>query len=93
MKLIPSSYEHFVYLIYSEAKNIFYKGYSSDPVSRCKVHNEGESKYTSGKGPWKLVFVAGFEDKKSALEFEKKLKRGNKDHFQKLIQSPINLLR
>ena len=70
----------------------FYKGSTENPIARLQQHNEGLSKYTSGKRPWKIVYLEEMPDKKSMLIREKKLKRGNKDYFQKLIEGDKNIV-
>ncbi|NOX87125.1 MAG: GIY-YIG nuclease family protein [Chlorobi bacterium] len=84
--------KHFVYIIYSQTYDIYYKGYSIRPFDRLNEHNNNESRYTSGKGPWELVFVQEFATKKEALQREKALKRANRDYIKWLIKQPSNLL-
>ena len=59
--------EHFVYIIYSEKFDVFYKGESHDPLQRLISHNSDLSEYTRNKGPWRIVFLEKHEDRKSAL--------------------------
>ncbi len=66
---------HFVYIIYSISTGIYYRGYSVDPIGRLAQHNANLSSYTSGKGPWQLVYIEGFEEKKQALQREISLKK------------------
>ncbi len=82
--------EHFVYIIYSENHNVYYKGYSQDVEKRLKEHNAGLSRYTSNKGPWELVFVKSFESKSDALKYELMLKRQNHKYILWLINSEQN---
>lgn len=49
--------DYFVYIIFSEKNDVFYKGFSENPYERLVEHNENKSQYTSGKGPWKLVYL------------------------------------
>jgi len=84
--------EHYVYLLYSDSEKIFYKGYSEHPFERLDAHNRDESRYTAGKGPWRLVYLEVYATKREALIREEKLKRGNAAYFQKLIASETNLL-
>lgn len=58
---------YFVYLLQSEMDDSFYVGYSTDVTRRLQEHNEGESRYTSKKRPWKLVYVESFNTKREAL--------------------------
>jgi putative endonuclease len=43
------------------------------------------SRFTSGKGPWELVYLYSFPSKKEALIAEKKLKKAGSAYLQKLI--------
>lgn len=70
----------------------YYKGSSQKPMHRLGEHNNGLSKYTSTKLPWKLVYVEELPSKRDMLIREKKLKRGNADYFQKLIQGDKNII-
>ena len=83
---------YYVYIIESQQSGIFYKGSTSDYARRLTEHNEGINDYTKGKGPWKLVFVQGFETKSEALVKEKKLKRCNKEYLKWLIKQSVNIL-
>ena len=78
---------HFVYILQSEKDNTYYKGYSEDIQKRLKQHNNGESRYTSTKIPWKIVYFEKFETKRDALIREKQIKRFNSDYLKKLIDS------
>jgi putative endonuclease len=55
-------------------------------------HNAGESKFTSTKIPWYFVGIYEFEDKKSALIFEKKIKKWNRDSINNLLKSSQNII-
>ena len=83
---------HYVYIIQSERSGVFYKGYSSYPEHRLHEHNDGRSRYTAGKGPWKLVYLELMKDKTSALKREKQLKRSNSEYIRWLIKQPSNLV-
>ena len=53
----------------------FYVGQSNDLDYRVSKHNDGFSKYTSSKMPWRLVYFEMFETRKEALQREKEIKR------------------
>ena len=53
----------------------FYVGQSNDLDYRVSKHNDGFSKYTSSKIPWRLVYFEMFETRKEALQREKEIKR------------------
>ena len=61
----------YVYIIQSDQDGSFYKGFSEDPGKRLIQHNQGESRYTALKMPWKLVYIEELPSKKEALKREK----------------------
>ena len=83
---------HYVYIIYSESHNLYYKGETIDVSARVETHNKGFSEYTRNKGPWKLVFVEEHPDRNSALLREKQIKRLNARSLLKLIKMPTNIV-
>ena len=84
--------EYYVYIIYSERNNIFYKGYSEQPYKRLEEHNNGLSRFTKDKGPWKLVFLQRFDTKSEALKREKMLKRANSKYLHWVIKQDYNII-
>lgn len=84
---------YYIYIIQSFTDSSFYKGFSENYQERLKQHNEGWSKYTSRKIPWKLVHLESFENKKEALNREKSLKKYSHKQIESLINSSINLLK
>ena len=82
----------YVYILQSEMDGTFYKGSSQDPIRRLKEHNDGLSLYTSTRRPWRLMYVEELPSMKEMLIREKKLKRGNKEYFEKLFKSSKNIL-
>ena len=82
----------YVYIIQSLNDSTFYKGYTEYPALRLREHNEGFSTYTSGKGPWIMVYLEAFEIKREALIRERKLKKYSRDKIEVLIQSPKNIV-
>ncbi len=90
MFYVNSIMGHFVYIIYSASHDIYYKGYSEDPIKRVKDHNLDLSRYTAGKGPWELVYTEEYPTKREALIREKALKKCKKEYFLWLIQNKKN---
>ena len=80
---------YWVYIIVNEA-GIYYKGYTQDIEKRIIAHNNNESRFTSGKGPWKLVYCKSFETKSEALKEELRLKQLNKASIERLIADGKN---
>lgn len=66
---------YYVYILQSLSdKGQIYKGFTEDLKDRINHHNSGASRHTSKYKPWKLIFYSAFENKSTALEFEKYLK-------------------
>ncbi len=78
---------YFVYIIQSEKDHTYYKGFTQNIEKRMFEHNNGLSRYTSLKMPWKLVFIQEFQTKREALIREKQIKRFNSVYLEKLIHS------
>lgn len=68
---------YFVYILQSLIDKSFYVGSTKDLEFRLKEHNNKRSKYSSSKGPWKIVWYGAFGNKQRAYEFEKYLKAGS----------------
>jgi len=77
---------YYTYIIYSTSADVFYKGFSTEPMHRLCEHNNDLSHYTSGKGPWKLVYLKEFETKREALIDEKRLKKLNRRSIEILTR-------
>ena len=77
-----------VYILYSRRTDGYYIGYTSNVPRRLRQHNSGESRYTRGKGPWKVVYTESFQDKSTALKRERFLKaQRNREFYKSLIRS------
>ncbi|WP_066074682.1 GIY-YIG nuclease family protein [Neobacillus soli] len=78
------NHDHFFYVLLCKDGS-FYGGYTTNLERRIKLHNEGKgAKYTRGRGPVKLVFSRGYDNKGDALRAEyqfKRLARKKKDEF------------
>ena len=66
---------YYVYILQSEQDASFYIGYTSNIERRLEEHNEGKSRYTSKKTPWKIVYSEAFEEKSDAIKRERFLKK------------------
>ena len=84
---------HYVYIIQSESSGVLYKGYTAYPELRFAEHNTGKSRYTAGKGPWKLVYLEKLSDKATALKRENQLKRANSVFIKWLLEQEGNLVK
>ena len=65
---------YWVYIIYSESTDSYYKGQTDDLALRIKRHNNGWEKATKRGIPWKLIWKTEKADRSSAIELEAKLK-------------------
>jgi len=65
---------YFVYIIESVITGQYYYGHSDHIERRLNEHNSGKSRYTKGKGPWRLLISVSFETRSEARRTEKKLK-------------------
>jgi putative endonuclease len=60
-------------------------------MKRLEYHNQGISKFTSKKIPWKLVYLEIFRTRKEANQREIFLKRQrNRSFYERLIASESN---
>jgi putative endonuclease len=67
-----------------------YKGYTENIERRLIEHNSvGEGKWTSARGPWKLVYTKEFETKKEAMAHERFLKSGKGREYLKSILNGV----
>ncbi len=71
----------FVYIIQSETDQSYYVGYTSDLETRIEKHNAGNSRYTSKKIPWVLIYFEKFQTKSEAIKREKFIKRQKSSVF------------
>jgi len=65
----------YVYIIQSELDGSYYIGSTQDLDERLKRHNQGRSKYTKPKRPWKLTYCEEFFDRSSAMKREQEINR------------------
>lgn len=76
---------YFTYIIESEGAKKWYYRHSSDPDRRLQEHNLGQNKSTKGRGPWRLIFIRGFDAKVEANRFELELKKlKNKEYIRRV---------
>ncbi|OGV62389.1 MAG: hypothetical protein A2283_17820 [Lentisphaerae bacterium RIFOXYA12_FULL_48_11] len=63
-----------VYIIRSESKGMFYKGFCEDFDDRLRAHNAGRVRSTKNGRPWHEHYVEKLADKTEALKREKYFK-------------------
>ena len=77
-----------VYIIQSETDGSYYVGSTSNVNLRVQRHNEGWSRSTKSKGPWKLVYSKEFTAKLHALGREREIKRmKSKTYIERLVRN------
>ena len=73
-----------IYIIENQS-GIYYKGVTENLEKRLEEHNTNKSRFTSGKGPWVLVYFKNYPLKSEALIEEKRIKRLNHASLERLI--------
>jgi putative endonuclease len=76
----------YVYILYSETANSYYKGQTSDLNDRVGRHNKGYEKATKNGAPWKLIWCTQKKSRAQALLLEKKIKNLSKEKTIRFIQ-------
>ena len=72
---------YYVYILISLKDQSLYIGLTHDIRKRIKEHRVGQSGFTKGRLPYKLLFVSMFSDKFIAAKFEKYLKTASGKAF------------
>ncbi len=67
---------YYVYVLQSEPDTGLYIGFSTDLKQRLKQHQDGESRATSHRGPWTLIYYEAYSMREDALGREKFMKSG-----------------
>ena len=79
---------YYVYIIESLKDGSYYIGSTNNLDDRIERHNQGRSKYTKTKRPWKLVYSEKFSDRSSAVKRENQIKRQKRKGFiEKLVKN------
>jgi putative endonuclease len=77
-----------VYVV-QNAEGRFYIGMTSDLEQRLSDHNNGVSKWTKHRGPWRIVWSKECASISEARKLENKLKRqGRGNGFYRMIGLP-----
>ena len=78
-----------VYILYSQIKNRFYVGFTSDGLSeRLRRHNSNHAGFTGKTGDWKLTYSETHDTKEAAMKREKEIKMWkSRKMIEKLISS------
>jgi putative endonuclease len=65
---------YYTYILKSSVDGTKYIGHTNNLKKRLQDHNQHQSKYTSTKAPYMLIWYCAFLDKNKAIAFEKYLK-------------------
>ncbi len=67
--------KYYVYILYSESIEQYYKGQTNDIEDRMVRHNGGRNEYTKRGVPWTLVWCIEKATRSEAMQLEKILKK------------------
>lgn len=76
----------FVYILYSEKFDVFYKGQTQDIKQRLILHNNGKVSFTKRYLPWKLLWFTEKDSRAEAMLLERKLKNLSKARLIQFIE-------
>ena len=81
----------YTYVLSSLKTDMFYVGSTEDIEKRLIRHNKDRSKFTKGKGPWKVVYFEQFEIRAVAIkrEFEIKSWKSRKAIESLISRGPV----
>jgi len=86
--LVATKLTWFVYIIQSLLDGSFYVGVTHDLQLRVQRHNDGWTRSTKGKRPWKVVYFEQFPTKSNALRREREIKHmKSRRYIERLILS------
>ncbi len=75
----------FMYILQSMKDFSFYVGQCNDLDRRMSKHFDGFSKYTSSKGPWRLVYFEMVETRVEGLRREREVKSKKSAQYIKFL--------
>ena len=78
---------HFVYILQSLKTGAYYTGSTQNITERLERHNQGRSKATKYKRPWKIVHSEEYNSRADAVKREYEIKsKKSKDYILKLLK-------
>lgn len=81
---------YYVYILESELDGTYYVGSTRDLDVRVARHNQGGSRYTKSKRPWKVIYSEKFENKSDALTRERQIKRRkSREYIETLMRTVL----
>jgi putative endonuclease len=86
-----SGKKFFVYILQSKKDFSFYIGQTNDLDARLSKHNDGFSKYSSSKMPWRLVYFEKFDTRTEAIKRENEIKsKKSRKYIEVLISKKFH---
>lgn len=83
---------HYVYVLQNSEGN-FYTGCTKDLKKRYEEHNDGKSKYTKFRGPYRLIYYEACLNKDDSFRREKYLKTGlGKRYIRNRVKDSLRVL-
>ena len=79
-----------VYILFSQIKNRYYIGFTSNLEERVIRHNQKSKGFTGNVSDWKVIYIENYKTKEEALKREKQIKSWkSKVKIQELISNKI----
>jgi len=83
---------YYVYVLRSKKNGGWYTGFTADLRKRFNQHNNNESTYTRGRGPYKLIYYEAYRNKADARSREKQIKSGQgRGYLEKRLKRFLTL--
>ena len=80
--------KYYTYVPQSKKDFSFYIGECDDLDHRMSKHFDGWSKYTAGRGPWRLKYFESYPVRRDAKKREKEIKsKKSRKYIQSLIDN------
>jgi putative endonuclease len=79
------SLKYFIYILYSEKCDCYYKGQTKNLQDRIERHNKGYEKSTARYRPWKLIWSTAKLTRSEAISLERKLKNLSNERLKEFI--------
>ena len=66
---------YYVYILRSGLDGSYYIGFTQGIDARLERHNQGRTKYTRGKRPWRLIYSEEHPNRSSAMKRKQEIKK------------------
>jgi len=66
--------EFIVYILFSETKNRYYIGFTSNLEERIIRHNQKSKGFTGNVNEWKVVYIEKYDTKEKGLQKKSQIK-------------------